>query len=407
VVTKSGTKSFHGDVFEYLRNDMFNANTFFNNAAGNPRPAYKKHDFGYTIGGPIFVPHHYNTDKEKTFFFWSQEWRRETNPFSFNQSVPSSTERQGNFNDVCQPAPTECPINATTGLPYPGNNVPIDPSAQAILTALIPAPSIDNGANSLFIGSVSEPLTWRQELLRVDHNFSSKLRLMGRYIHDTYSSVDPTVSFVSNPFPSIQTKIGTPGTSFVINLTATVSPTLLNEFVFSYSADHLILTNTGPLQVPSGFGMTSIFNTGTGGQSLFQLPAVSLANGNAYGGGFTINPGFMPWINSNPTYGYRDTVTKIIGNHNLQFGGEFIAIQKNEPNAPTSVGLGGTLTFDENSPVTTGNSFADFLTGHIASYQQTSAIIKYYYRYKIFEPYFQDDWHVSKRLTLNLGLRVS
>jgi hypothetical protein len=407
VVTKSGTKSFHGDVFEYLRNDMFNANTFFNNAAGNPRPAYKKHDFGYTIGGPIFVPHHYNTDKEKTFFFWSQEWRRETNPFSFNQSVPSSTERQGNFNDVCQPTPTECPINTTTGLPYPGNNVPIDPSAQAILTALIPAPSIDNGANSLFIGSVSEPLTWRQELLRVDHNFSSKLRLMGRYIHDTYSSVDPTVSFVSNPFPSIQTKIGTPGTSFVINLTATVSPTLLNEFVFSYSADHLILTNTGPLQVPSGFGMTSIFNTGTGGQSLFQLPAVALANGNAYGGGFTINPGFMPWINSNPTYGYRDTVTKIIGNHNLQFGGEFIAIQKNEPNAPTSVGLGGTLTFDENSPVTTGNSFADFLTGHIASYQQTSAIIKYYYRYKIFEPYFQDDWHVSKRLTLNLGLRVS
>jgi len=407
VVTKSGTKSFHGDVFEYLRNDMFNANSFFNNASGNPRPAYKKHDFGYTIGGPIFVPHHYNSNKEKTFFFWSQEWRREKNPFSFNQSVPSSTERQGNFNDVCQPTPTECPINTATGLPYPGNNVPIDPSAQAILKALIPPPSIDNGANSLFIGSVSEPLTWRQELIRVDHNFSSRLRLMGRYIHDTYSSVDPTVSFVSNPFPSIQTKIGTPGTSFVTNLTATVSPTLLNEFVFSYSADHLILTNTGPSQIPSGFSMTSIFNTGTGGQALFQLPAVSLANGNAYGGGFTINPGFMPWINSNPTYGYRDTVTKIIGNHNLQFGGEFIAIQKNEPNAPTSVGLGGVLTFDENSPVTSGNSFADFLTGNIASYQQTSAIIKYYYRYKIFEPYFQDDWHVSKRLTLNLGLRVS
>ena len=405
VITKSGTKAFHGDAYEFLRNEAFNANDYFDNAAGNPRPSYKKHDFGYTIGGPVYIPHHYNSNKEKTFFFWSQEWRRERNPFPFNQQVPSSQERMGNFNDVCPGK--ECPVDPSTGLPFPGNNVPIDPNAQAIMSALIPAPTIDNGANSFFIGSVTEPLTWRQEMIRVDQNLGSKFRLMGRYIHDSYSSVDPTVSFVGNPFPSIQTKIGTPGTSFVAHLTATVSPTLLNEFVFSYSADHLLLTNTGPFQVPSGFTMTSLFPTGAGGAALEQLPAVTLANGAAYGGGFTINPGFMPWINSNPTYGYRDTVTKIIGTHNLQFGGELIAIQKNEPSAPTSVGLGGVLTFDETSPVTSGNSFADFLAGNIASYAQTSSIEKYYYRYKIFEPYFQDDWHLTKRLTLNLGLRVS
>jgi hypothetical protein len=413
VITKSGTKSFHGDAYEFIKNDAFNANTFFNNAAGlnpdgtqvAPRPSDKKHDFGYTIGGPVFIPDHYNSNKEKTFFFFSEEWRRERDPFSFNQQVPSNAERGGNFNDVC---PGECPIDQATGLPFPGNNVTIDPNAKAIMNALIPAPTIDSGANSFFIGSVTEPLTWRQELVRIDHNFNSKLRLMGRYIHDSYSSVDPTVSFVGNPFPSIQTKIGTPGTSFVIHLTATVTPTLLNEFVASYSADHLLLTNTGPFQVPAGFTMTGLFTTGSGGQTFEQLPGVSLASGAAYGGGFTINPGFMPWINSNPTYAYRDTVTKIIRNHNLQFGGELIAIQKNEPSAPTSVGLGGVLTFDEsNTNVSTGNSFADFLTGHIASYAQTSAIVKYYYRYKIFEPYFQDDWHITKRLTLNLGLRVS
>jgi hypothetical protein len=413
VVTKSGTQSFHGDVFEYLRNEMFNANTYFNNAAGlnpdgspvAPRPDYKKHDFGYTFGGPIYIPNHYNSNKEKTFFFWSQEWRREVNPTSFNQQVPSNTERMGNFNDVCPGS--ECPVNPSTGLPFPGNNVPIDPNAQAMLKALIPAPTATIGGSPFFIGTVSEPLTWRQELLRVDHNFSSKLSLMGRYIHDSYSNVDPQVAFVSNPFPTVQTKEGTPGTSFVVHLTATISPTLLNEFIASYSADHLILTNTGNFQVPSGFTMTSFFKTGAGSQQLAQLPAVSLQNGAAYGGGFTINPGFMPWENANPTYGYRDTVTKIIGSHNLQFGGEFIAIQKNEPNAPTSDGLGGVLSFSESAPVSTGNSFADFLTGNIATYAQTSAIVKYYYRYKIFEPYFQDDWHVSKRLTLNLGLRVS
>lgn len=401
VITKSGTKDFHGDAFEYLRNEMFNANDFFDNAAGNPKPGDKKHDFGYTIGGPVYIPGHYNKSKEKTFFFWSQEWRRERNPFTFNQQVPSSAEQSGNFSDVCPG--TECPtIPGSGGQYYPGNTVPIDPNAQTILKALIPAPTIDNGANSFYVGTTVEPLTWRQELVKIDENFSSKLHLMGRYIHDSYTSTDPTVSFVGNPFPTIQTKIGTPGTSFVAHLTATVSPTLLNEFIASYSDDHLILVNTGNYQVPSGFTMGSIFNNGFGG----QLPGISLANGAAYGGGFSVNPGFMPWINSNPTYGYRDTVTKIVGSHNLQFGGEFIAIQKNEPNAP-SPGLGGTLTFDETSPVSTGNSFADFLTGNIASYGQTSAIVKYYYRYKIFEPYFQDDWHVSKRLTLNLGLRVS
>jgi hypothetical protein len=422
VITKSGTKSFHGDVYEFVRNEDFNANSFFNNASSSPRASDKKNDFGYTIGGPIFIPNHYNTNKDKTFFFWSQEWRKEINPFSFNQQVPSNAERGGNFNDVCPntsvtPASSsECPINPATGKAYLGNNVPIDPNALAMMNALIPAPTIDNGASSFFTGSVSEPLSWRQELLRVDQTLGSKFRLMGRYIHDTYTSVDPTVSFVGNPFPSIQTHIGTPGTSFVLHLTTTATPTLLNEFVFSYAVDHLSLINSGPFQVPQGFTMTGLFPTGPGGTQFAQLPAVVLASGTAYGGGFTVNPGFMPWVNSNPTYGYRDTVTKILGTHNMQFGFEFIAIQKNEQSAPTSVGLGGTLTFDENNsvvdpvtnfPVSTKNSFADFLRGGIASYAQTSAIVKYYYRYKIFEPYFQDDWHITKRLTLNLGLRVS
>jgi len=101
VETKSGSNNFHGDVYYFGRNDAFNARNFFDDPT-QPTPKYKKHDFGYTIGGPIFIPKHYNTSKEKTFFFFSEEWRRELVPGQvFNSLVPSTAERAGDFSDVC------------------------------------------------------------------------------------------------------------------------------------------------------------------------------------------------------------------------------------------------------------------------------------------------------------------
>ena len=114
VVTKSGTKEFHGDAFYFGRNDFFNARSFFD----GDRPVYKKHDFGYTIGGPVFIPHHYNSDRSKTFFFFSEEWRREKNPTSFLQNVPSDDERNGIFSDLCPDSFgtfNDCPTLPGTG----------------------------------------------------------------------------------------------------------------------------------------------------------------------------------------------------------------------------------------------------------------------------------------------------
>src|SRR5450759_3652398 len=101
VETKSGTSAFHGVAYEFVRNDVFNARNYFQSSV----PPYKKNDFGYTIGGPVYIPGVYNKDKQKTFFFWSQEWRRERVPATFNTAVPYSLERTGNFSDVC-PDPT-------------------------------------------------------------------------------------------------------------------------------------------------------------------------------------------------------------------------------------------------------------------------------------------------------------
>src|SRR5277367_3110044 len=110
VETKSGTSSFHGDVYEFVRNDIFNAQNYFNSVVAGGSgitPAYKKNDFGYTIGGPVYIPGVYKKDRQKTFFFWSQEWRRDRVPATFNVPVPYSAERTGNFNDVCPAAGTE------------------------------------------------------------------------------------------------------------------------------------------------------------------------------------------------------------------------------------------------------------------------------------------------------------
>jgi len=414
--TKSGTSSFHGDAYEFVRNDIFNATPGFQTT----KPSYKKNDWGYTIGGPIYIPGHYNSRKDKTFFFWSQEWRRDRVPGqTFNVLVPSLAERSGNFSDLCpNPNPTpgndpfaDCPtIPGSGGTRYPGNQVPVDPNAGALL-GLIPAPS--PGSLNVYSAAPSQPTNWREELVRVDHNLNDKNRLMFRYVHDSWATVNAVPLWTNGTsFPTIQTNFVGPATALVARLTSTASPTLLNEFVFSYTTDHITLTSTGTpnpnaWKRPANFTAGSLFPSADNGG---KLPGINVAGGlgGAYGTGFAEDDGYVPNgpYNSNPTYTFRDNVTKILGRHNLQFGAYVVAAQKNELSG-TVPSVNGFLTFDNTAPVSTGNPFADLLTGNIANFAQASAQAKYYNRYKILEPYFQDDFHASKKLTLNLGIRFS
>jgi hypothetical protein len=402
VETKSGTTSFHGSAFEYLRNDMFNARPWESgNDPSHPNPPYKKHDFGYTVGGPVYIPNHYNSDKKKTFFFWSQEWRREKNPSAVPpQNVPSDAERNGDFSALCAADPGDCPSGPQV------TNFHVTPTATGTaLLALIPEPNTTAGGFPAVSSIVSTPTTWREELIRIDHNITDNYRLTFRYIHDSWSTVVPNPLWgngTSN-FQDIQTNFVGPGTSFVARLNANISPTLLNEFVASYTGDHISLNAINNPAIPSSFAMTSLFPNQ---DPLFggKLPSIELDGNPAYGSTLAQDTGYFPWTNANPTYTYRDNVTKIVGTHTLQFGAYLAFAQKNEMNSPNVQGI---LTFDTTSQFSTGNSFADMLLGNISSYKQWNLAAKYYNRYKLFEPYFQDDWRVTKKLTLNLGLRVS
>jgi hypothetical protein len=418
VETKSGTNSFHGDAYYFGRNDAMNALNFFDAKKSDPTqpvPKFKKHDYGYTFGGPVYIPNHYNSDKKKTFFFWSQEWRRDLVPGQvFKASVPSALERTGDFSDVCPnanfPAGTnpfaDCPTDPRTGSLFDGSlgPLPIDPNAAPLL-GMIPAPNASlalcgGNATGCFNASPSTPTHWREELIRVDHNFSSKLRATFRYIHDSWDTVTPTTLWTCDSFPTIQTSFIGPGTSFVTRLNAEISPTLLNEFVASYTGDHIFLKNVGSgVASRSGLTTTGIFpNFGD------KLPDISVS-GNTYFSDFSEGQGYIPWNNANPTYTLRDNVTKILGNHTILFGAYGVIAQKNEQSSFGSVQ--GALSFNASNSGFTGNAFADLLLGNIDTYSQANLAPKYYFRYEIVEPYFQDDWRITKRLTLNLGLRVS
>jgi hypothetical protein len=418
VETKSGTSTFHGSAYEFLRNDAFNANNYFN--AGSPVPAYKKHDFGYTVGGPVFIPKVYNTEKQKTFFFWSQEWRRELVPGQvFNVPVPGAAQRTGDFSDLC-PNPTngsfaDCPSVAgfTNGAGFtpnlnviPGFNAS-DPTVQGLLS-LIPSPNSGGPGAWSFNSAPILPTKWREELFRIDHNVTDNVRASFRYIHDSWDTLNPTPLWTNvGSFPTVQTNFKGPGISMVARLTATISPTLLNEFVASYTADHIILNNVGALKGPSGAAYHNLFNSNT----TDVLPGINLVGGDSYNQGFGEDAGYIPNgpYNSNPTYTYRDNLTKIVGRHNLQFGAYLVTAQKNEFGGELAAGsVPGYLTFNPSvAQNTSGNPFADLLLGNIYSFGQQDHFVKYYNRYKILEPYFQDDFRVTDRLTLNLGMRVS
>jgi Carboxypeptidase regulatory-like domain len=512
VTTKSGTRDAHGNVYEFLRNETFNARNYFDPAGRVP--LYRRQNFGGTIGGPLTIPHVFNSGRNKTFFFFSEEVRLEKTPTDYNQAVPSLKERglvmtpQGiqknlsapnsdglvsqvfDFSDVCPLVGTsqslsfsrqsfpDCP--SLSGDPsrlqpiynllgQQGNGLSaatgVDKNALAILQAnLVPFPNSPVGCsfnvpnidptdpNHCYVTAVSPSTYWREELFRIDHSVTSKLQASFRYIHDAWNTtvLTPQWGIVRNTFPTVQNTFIGPGTSLLARLSDTISPTLLNVFVVSYDNSTITLADkNGPggavfqrnptLDQPlvsdtsapgqcnpqlsvdpvSGIpqcAMGYLFNNGFGG----KMPGINFLGTNAaYGGrGFAADPSYMPWGHTNPTYEVRDDISKSWGKHTLQFGAEYILSQRNQTNNAIGAASGdvqGLLTYS-NLAHSTGNAFADFLiqavyngvtTGFIQNFTQDSTQLRYHQTYQIVEPYFQDDWKVSQRLTVNLGLRAS
>ena len=421
VVTKSGTRDFHGDLFEYVRNDAFDANDWFLNQAGQPKNPLKRNNYGFTLGGPVYIPKHYNTQRNRTFFFVSEEWRSNRQGTIIRQPVPSLLQRKGNFSE-CDPASANfdsgvaagcaVPIDPTTGAPFPNDIVPVNSAAGALLDGLIPLP---NTGKNLYVSAPSLPTEFREDMFKIDHNFSDKIRVFVRYTQDAYTQdFIPTLWSQAN-YGTVKSSWTSPAKSGVFHLTQTIKPTLLNEFIFSMSADvNTVNNHTGfdspanSIAKPAGFAVQSIFPEN---QNQPFLPGISFGGGVPFQG-LAESTGFEFYF-WDPQTAFKDNLVWSRGKHTLKFG---FFLLDNHINTSTNIGQStqGFFEFSDSSSLTTGNSLADMFLGRIANYQEYGRVVNGqlvggrgigHWRQWDFEPYFQDDWRVTSHLTLNMGVR--
>jgi hypothetical protein len=392
-VTKSGTREFHGSAYEFFRNDVLDARNFF-----APRRApLRYNNFGYTVGGPFYIPGKYNKSRDKDFFFWSQEWRRIRRGTTLQAQTPTEAMRRGDFSELLNPSnpftrSSVQILDPTTNQPFPGNIIPsdrINPNARLLMDQVIPLPTRTGQALN-YAASPSVPTNFRQELIRGDHNFNERVTLMVRYVQDTFDDTPVTTLWAGSAFPTVNATIATPGKNFIAKLTHAISPKTLNEFNFNIAANKIDIVLNGPATRPSGLRIAEVFPENRAN----RIPNIGFSQG--WGG---ISLGSWPWNNKNQVYTWSDTFGHIAGSHSLKIGGHYQwQIKDQDAFGPTH----GNFSFNGSF---TRNAIADFLLGLPNFYSELDVQRTGRYRYNQFEAFFQDDWKASPRLTLNLGVR--
>jgi len=392
VSIKSGTNQFHGTAYEYVRNDVFDARDAFNyvdrngDGKADPEPL-RQNQFGGTFGGPV--------RRDKTFFFVSWEARREHHSQTDQVTVPTPDERNGIL------ARSLAVINdPLTKQPFANNQVPrarFDPVAAKVLE-LWPQPNFPgSGTRDNFIRN--PPWTVDRDAFdtRIDHDLSGKDKIFGRL------SISPSKTRRESVFPeparggqnNDRALDDNSAYSIAFAYTRIFRPTLLNEFRFGFlrqKVDKRELTDQPLSELAAQYGIRGIPPNGR----LFGLPQFTLSGRVGYQG--LGEPGSMPNFKIHQVYQYLDNVSWNRGNHNLKFGTD---LRWNRSDIFGGASSHGNLTFDGSF---TGISLADFLLG-LTSQAALATQLVGQMRFRNYMFYALDDWKVTPRLTLNLGLR--
>ncbi|MGB7266883.1 MAG: TonB-dependent receptor [Terracidiphilus sp.] len=400
LVSKGGSSSFHGDAFYYFQNQLLNANGYFNNLAGNARIPFRYNDFGYTIGGPLFIPKLLPRTKSNTFFFVGGEMLRSAQAATSSVgNDPTSLQRQGIFSaPVCiaYNSAGKCTSTSTTV-------TNVDPAAKAWLTDVInktPLPNDPNNAQEL-LSSFDGIMNEGQIIGRVDHSFSEKFKIFARFLNDPYNSVGPEgIGGNTNPIPGLATTSAQSGAQNTM-VHATYVPTA--NWVFEGGFSHLrayentqVIGLLNPANAPD-FQVNLPYTNLTG-----KLPTVTIdgTKYNSAGPIKRINPTNQAFINA----------THSMGRHTILFGANWERMKSSYTNLNN--GNNGGFTFT--APSSAGNaqavwnqSFADFLIGYVTSFSQSTFGTGEGYSASVVEAYVQDNFKVTQNLELNAGVRYS
>ena len=385
VVTRSGSNELHGSLLEFDRNAVFNARNFF----AAKRDQLKRNQYGGTVGGPIVIPHVYD-GKNKDFFFFGYQGTKIRNIGGTSSAIaPLAQNLTGDFSNVLTASDPNNPfakatlvIDPTTNQQFPGNKIPLtrlDPAALAFTKYL---PVASSGAGRYFY-SIPLAQDFNEYLVRGDHSFSDKDRLSLRYFNDKFHNtgfLDKTNYLSNSNYSTIISQ------NALISETHIVGPNALNEFRFSFSRE---TSNRGP--APGSLSLGDL------GVKLYQPGGLKTLEGINVSGFF--NPSQTdPADFIRSQYNLSDDFNLVKGKHSISFGFSAIRAQVLLRN---QFRTSGSYSFTAD---VTNDALASYMLGYVRTFTQGFGEFKDNL-INSFSMYAQDDWHVSRNLTVNLGLR--
>ncbi len=411
VVTRSGGDSYHGTVFEFIRNEKLDAK---NPAPGALKTPLRFNDFGWDFGGPI--------KRGKLFFFAGEEWKRiRLTATPQSRTLPTPAELTGDFSALLAlPTPVQLHEPGKPGTPIPGNRLDLDPntpltadgaaiakiySTMAALASGL-SPVIPKGAtiptalNATF--QPNNPFNWRQDLVRLDYRFNDKHSLYARYLHDNFDLVDGFGTFVDGGvLPTTPTHRLRPGYGIQLGETWLITPQIVNQAKInaSWNGQRIPPAGVNWQRATYGFAFPQLF---PGGRFPDGIPDISVAAG----GGMPVISGtqgpdfslLSPTVDIAPA----DDITWQKGSHTFKTG---VLVVRNRKDQNGRSRYNGQVAFNTSAASTTGTAFADALLGNFQSYTEASDDPIGHFRFTNVEAYVYDSWKATRRFSLEFGLR--
>ncbi len=424
VVTKSGGRDFSGSAYWYGRRSDWNANTWWNNRSGTKPAKSSRDDRGYTFGGPIFIPGTFNTQRNKLFFFFNQEFQRRNDPVGETRvTVPTEAERRGDFSQSVDRDGRPYPYikDYTTGLPCSASDtrgcfadggvlgrIPANRLYQPTLKALsiYPLPNAPGniGYNYRSQTPSSQPLD--QILFRTDYQLTNNWRVTGRYMqHSALSELPYGIGgwSIRSNLDTIQVISDVPGQNIVLSTTGVLSNTTSLEISFGRGHNSLDHYSEADLMTRAGAGLTDVPLLYPNAVQMDLIPQFEFGGDRISNSPF-FNTGQAPFTNFNTTYDVVANLTKVMGPHAVK-GGFYYQKSMKDQSAFAHHNAQYQFNNSPSNPLDSNHPFANAALGIFNNFQQASEFLKPKWRYSNYEFYLQDNWKTTDRLTLDYGVR--